>query len=83
MTVNLQQPIGSGFGASTTANEILRSTNLSGVNAIVTGGYQGSALKRCVHWLPPVQRSSSRRGIPPERRLHLPVSIMPELRGWT
>lgn len=45
MTVTLQQPIGSGFGASTTANEILRSTNLSGVNAIVTGGYSGIGLE--------------------------------------
>lgn len=43
--LTLQKPIGSGFGASTTANEILRSTNLSGVNAIVTGGYSGIGLE--------------------------------------
>ncbi|WP_342423836.1 oxidoreductase [Paenibacillus sp. FSL E2-0178] len=45
MTVNQQQPIGSGFGASTTAEEILHGTNLSGVNAIITGGYSGIGLE--------------------------------------
>jgi len=36
-----QTPIGSGFGASTTAGEIIRGCDLSGKIAIVTGGYSG------------------------------------------
>jgi NAD(P)-dependent dehydrogenase (short-subunit alcohol dehydrogenase family) len=36
-----QAPIGSGFGAATTAAEILRGRDLSGKVAIVTGGYSG------------------------------------------
>ncbi len=36
-----QAPIGSGFGAATTAAEILRGRDLSGKTAIVTGGYSG------------------------------------------
>src|SRR5262245_43584808 len=36
-----QAPIGSGFGAATTAAEIVRGRNLSGKIAIVTGGYSG------------------------------------------
>jgi NAD(P)-dependent dehydrogenase (short-subunit alcohol dehydrogenase family) len=36
-----QAPIGSGFGAATTAAEILRGCDLSGKTAIVTGGYSG------------------------------------------
>jgi NAD(P)-dependent dehydrogenase (short-subunit alcohol dehydrogenase family) len=40
-----QTPIGSGFGASTTANEIIRGCDLSGKTAIVTGGYSGIGLE--------------------------------------
>src|SRR5258708_30528314 len=36
-----QTPIGSGFGASTTASEVIRGRDLSGKIAIVTGGYSG------------------------------------------
>jgi NAD(P)-dependent dehydrogenase (short-subunit alcohol dehydrogenase family) len=36
-----QAPFGSGFGAATTAAEILRDRDLSGKTAIVTGGYSG------------------------------------------
>src|SRR5258708_25197660 len=34
-----QTPIGSGFGASTTASEVIRGIDLSGTIAVVTGGY--------------------------------------------
>jgi hypothetical protein len=34
-----QHKIGSGFGATTTATEVLRGIDLSGKLAIVTGGY--------------------------------------------
>jgi NAD(P)-dependent dehydrogenase (short-subunit alcohol dehydrogenase family) len=40
-----QTPIGSGFGASTTASEIIRGCDLSGKVAIVTGGYSGLGLE--------------------------------------
>lgn len=38
---SLQMPLGSGFGAATTAAEVLAGIDLSGQTAIVTGGYSG------------------------------------------
>lgn|SRR5262245_21603755 len=40
-----QAPIGSGFGASTTAAEVIKGINLNGKNVIVTGGYSGIGLE--------------------------------------
>ena len=40
-----QQPIGSPFGASTTAAEVIRGINLTGKTAVVTGGYSGIGLE--------------------------------------
>ncbi|MDB1087311.1 SDR family NAD(P)-dependent oxidoreductase [Streptomyces sp. ACA25] len=40
-----QQKIGSGFGARTTAEEVLRGIDLSGKLALVTGGYSGLGLE--------------------------------------
>jgi len=40
-----QHPIGSGFGAETTAAEVIRGIDLSGKTAIVTGGYSGIGLQ--------------------------------------
>jgi NAD(P)-dependent dehydrogenase (short-subunit alcohol dehydrogenase family) len=40
-----QQPIGSGFGARSTAAEVLEGSDLSGRLAIVTGGYSGLGLE--------------------------------------
>jgi NAD(P)-dependent dehydrogenase (short-subunit alcohol dehydrogenase family) len=37
----LQKPIGSGFGAASTADDVIRRIDLSGKIAIVTGGYSG------------------------------------------
>jgi hypothetical protein len=39
--LNRQQPIGSGFGAASTATDVLQGKDLSGQVAIVTGGYSG------------------------------------------
>ncbi|MGW0815854.1 oxidoreductase [Streptomyces viridiviolaceus] len=39
-----QDPIGSGFGATSTAQEVLRGLDLSGKLAVVTGGYSGAGL---------------------------------------
>ncbi len=36
-----QAPIGSGFGAASTAAEVIRGRDLSGKTAVVTGGYSG------------------------------------------
>ncbi|MFY0405525.1 SDR family NAD(P)-dependent oxidoreductase [Solicola sp. PLA-1-18] len=40
-----QQPIGSGFGADTTAAEVLAGIDLTGKVAVVTGGYSGLGLE--------------------------------------
>jgi short chain dehydrogenase len=40
-----QQKIGSGFGARSTANDVLHGVDLSGKIAIVTGGYSGLGLE--------------------------------------
>jgi len=45
MTADMQKPIGSGFHAKSTANDVLEGINLSGKNAIVTGGYSGIGLE--------------------------------------
>jgi NAD(P)-dependent dehydrogenase (short-subunit alcohol dehydrogenase family) len=39
-----QEPIGSGFGATSTAAEVLAGIDLTGKHAIVTGGYSGIGL---------------------------------------
>lgn len=40
-----QQPIGSGFGRESTPSEVLGDTDLTGVLAVVTGGYSGLGLE--------------------------------------
>src|SRR5215831_1304952 len=40
-----QAPIHSGFGASSTADEVIRGIDLSGKTAVVTGGYSGIGLE--------------------------------------
>lgn len=41
---DLQHPLGSGFTAASTANEVLAGVDLTGVNAIITGGHSGIGL---------------------------------------
>jgi len=43
-----QKPLKSGFGAKTTAREVLAGRDLTGKTAIVTGGYSGVGLGRQV-----------------------------------
>ncbi len=57
-----QTPIGSGFGASTTASEVIRGRDLSGKIVIVTGGYSGIGLETTR-----VLRSAGARVIVPAR----------------
>ena len=40
-----QRPLGSGFTAASTADEVLRGINLKGMNVIVTGGHAGLGLE--------------------------------------
>lgn len=44
-TATAQQPVGSGFGARTTAAEVLQGIDLTGRLALVTGGYSGIGLE--------------------------------------
>jgi len=44
-TLTPQHPIGSGFGARSTAAEVVAGIDLTGRNAIVTGGYSGLGLE--------------------------------------
>src|SRR5258708_8744353 len=41
----MQQPIGSGFGAASTADDVIKGIDLSGKVAIGTGGYSGIGLE--------------------------------------
>lgn len=41
----LQQPIGSGFGATSTTEEVIKGIDLTGKTIIVTGGYAGIGLE--------------------------------------
>ncbi len=45
MSADQQRPIGSGFGAKSTAAEVIRGTDLTGRNWIVTGGYSGIGIE--------------------------------------
>jgi NAD(P)-dependent dehydrogenase (short-subunit alcohol dehydrogenase family) len=48
MTQNMthrQHPVGSGFTAASTADEVLAGIDLSGINVVVTGGHQGLGLE--------------------------------------
>lgn len=41
----LQQPINSGFGATSTVHDVIKGIDLNGKTAIVTGGYAGIGLE--------------------------------------
>ncbi|MFE3206055.1 SDR family NAD(P)-dependent oxidoreductase [Embleya sp. NPDC059237] len=45
MTITAQQPLGSPFSAATRASDIVADRDLSGITAVVTGGYSGLGLE--------------------------------------
>lgn len=64
-----QHKIGSGFGASSTAEDVLQGVDLSGRLAIVTGGYSGigtettrALVKHGAHVVVPARRPDTARG---------------------
>ena len=71
-----QHPIGSGFGAETTAAEVIRGIDLSGKTAIVTGGYSGIGLEttRTLH-------SAGAKVVVPARDLSKAGNALASMRG--
>ena len=55
-----QQPIGSGFGAASTAADVIKGIDLSGRTAVVTGGHSGLGLETTRALRPPAPPLSSR-----------------------
>ncbi len=60
-----QKPLDSGFGAATTADEVIAGIDLSGKTAIVTGGYSGLGRETAR-----VLRAAGARVIVPAREVH-------------
>jgi NAD(P)-dependent dehydrogenase (short-subunit alcohol dehydrogenase family) len=73
---NSQAPVGSGFGAATTAGEVIRGYDLSGKVAIVTGGYAGIGLETTRAFL-----SSGARVVVPARDQEKARKALAPLRG--
>ena len=78
MINTLQNPIDSGFGPRSTAEEVLAGSDLSGTTALVTGGYSGLGLETV--------RALSRAGakvLVPARRVDVAQATLGDLTGVT
>ncbi|WP_278257089.1 SDR family NAD(P)-dependent oxidoreductase [Nocardioides convexus] len=75
-TSTQQTPIGSGFGASTTAEEVIAGHDLHGRTAVVTGGYSGLGLETVRHLV-----AAGARVIVPARRPDLAEANLAALTG--
>ncbi|MET9542158.1 SDR family NAD(P)-dependent oxidoreductase [Streptomyces sp. NPDC006553] len=76
MTVNDQQPLGSPFSAATSATDIVADCDLSGMTAVVTGGYSGLGLETTL-----ALTAAGARVIVPARRPHVARAALQEVRG--
>ena len=72
----LQKPLGSGFTAYTTAIDVIRSIDLTGQLAIVTGGYAGLGLETAR-----TLASAGARVIVPARDVNRARQIITEIGG--
>jgi NAD(P)-dependent dehydrogenase (short-subunit alcohol dehydrogenase family) len=70
MTITDQQPLGSPFSASTTVDDVMAGLDLSGMTAVVTGGYSGLGLETTrglaaagAHVIVPARRPDTARAV--------------------
>ncbi|MEU8347965.1 SDR family NAD(P)-dependent oxidoreductase [Spirillospora sp. NPDC048832] len=70
MTITDQQPLGSPFSASTTVEDVMAGLDLSGMTALVTGGYSGLGLETTrglaaagAHVIVPARRPDTARAV--------------------
>ncbi|MFB7367009.1 SDR family NAD(P)-dependent oxidoreductase [Streptomyces hydrogenans] len=76
MTAIEQQPLGSPFSAASTAEDILAGRDLSGMTAVVTGGYSGLGLETTR-----VLTAAGARVIVPARRPDVARDALREMQG--
>ncbi|MFG7941111.1 SDR family NAD(P)-dependent oxidoreductase [Streptomyces cacaoi] len=76
MTVTDQQPLGSPFSAATTAEDIVAGHDLSGMTAVVTGGYSGLGLETTR-----ALTAAGARVIVPARRPYVASAVLKEVKG--
>ncbi|MFJ8653760.1 SDR family NAD(P)-dependent oxidoreductase [Streptomyces rochei] len=76
MPLTDQQPLGSPFSAATTAEDIVAGHDLSGMTAVVTGGYSGLGLETTR-----ALATAGARVIVPARRPHVARAALREVRG--
>lgn len=62
-----QHPIGSGFTAAATADDVLAGLDLNGKNVVITGGHSGLGLESARAWCGAGRRSRWPRAAPTGR----------------
>ncbi|GAA2813532.1 SDR family NAD(P)-dependent oxidoreductase [Saccharopolyspora taberi] len=85
-----QRKAGSGFGARSTADDVLAGIDLSGRTALVTGGYSGIGLETTLalsragaHVIVPARRPAEARNALPEAEVHaLDLADLDSVRGF-
>lgn len=76
MTLTDQQPLGTPFSATTTAEDVMADCDLSGMTAVVTGGYSGLGLETAR-----ALTAAGARVIVPARRPQVARSALREVKG--
>ncbi|MGR7002153.1 SDR family NAD(P)-dependent oxidoreductase [Yinghuangia aomiensis] len=76
MTITDQQPLGSSFSAATTAEDIVAGQDLSGMTAVVTGGYSGLGLETTR-----ALTAAGARVVVPARRPDVARAALQEVKG--